>query len=170
MSIKSNFENEYFLKQKKKILQSCMRRFTGKTYLSLQACDPKRIAIEILESLLMIFEIPKRHGTVARISQMGKSCWNFHNVKDGLCKITIAILTLSLNSVLGWLFKRSFGVTQMKLRLNVGSLWRSTIRLARLLFFESMGRFGNYVNIMYLELRRHLTNRLLYPFGQNGKI
>lgn len=139
MSIKSNFENEYFLKQKKKILQGCMRRFTGKTYLTLQACAPKRIAIEILESLLMIFEIPKRHRTVARILQTGESCWNVHNVKDGLCKIPIAILTFSPNSVLGWLFKRLFGVTQMKLRLNMGSLWRSTVRLARLLFF---GKYG----------------------------
>lgn len=86
-----------------------------------------------------IFEIPKRHRTVARILQTGESCWNVHNVKDGLCKIPIAILTFSPNSVLGWLFKRLFGVTQMKLRLNMGSLWRSTVRLARLLFFWKYG-------------------------------
>ena len=90
----------YNLKQSKKT--SCgvheMRR--RRRHLSLQACVPKRIAITILESPLMTFEIPKEHVEIARILQVGKSCWDF--LQNGLCKITIAILTLSPSSVLGW--------------------------------------------------------------------
>lgn len=59
----------------------------------------EKLAIEILESLLSIFETPRGHGTVTRTLQVGKHGRNFHKAKDVLGKLIIAIFILSLNRV-----------------------------------------------------------------------
>lgn len=88
----------------------------SRRHLSLQACVPKRIAITILESLLITFEIPKEHVEIARILQDPVEIFTEWIMKDNYSNSDFEPKQCSR------MIWKAFGVTQMKRYLNMGSL------------------------------------------------